>query len=119
MNTNTNLSLSKAASDLAFSTVNDSAIAVDQSTAAQGAALELTDAQYAGFKVAVNQFRQIYRQSLLRDTQIAAQAEAAAKRAVQIAAAKRAVQIAAAKPAPAPTSTAPVTTEQTGSIPTA
>lgn len=65
-----NLQLLKAANDLAFDTITQTGIQVDAATAAKAAELDLTDAQYAGFKNAVNAARQTYARAVQQDTQI-------------------------------------------------
>jgi len=91
----TNLSICKAASDLAFDTINDSAIAFDKTAADRAVELQLTDPQYQQLKRAAGQFRQLF-------SNAAAQDKAVADREARAAAAKPDASAPSASPASAP-----------------
>jgi len=95
MNINTNLSIAQAANDIAFQTINDSAIAVDKTCADRAAELQLNDAQYGQLKRGAAQFRQLYITALAQDKQ-------AAQRAAAVKPAPMAAPAAIAAPAVSP-----------------
>lgn len=74
----TNLITKQIASNLAFDTITKTAVELDAAVAAKAAELQLTEAQYNGFKQSVNQFRQIYGQAVSEDTREASQRQRAA-----------------------------------------
>jgi len=82
MNTNTNLSIAQAANDIAFQTINDSAIAVDKTCADRAAELQLNDPQYGQLKRGVAQFRQLYTAAIAQDKQAAQRAPVVAPKIV-------------------------------------